>query len=81
MKRPSCCQGRLKSGPLASVEKWTTLERGAAPFSVASRRRAEENGAGAVGVGSGDFGGFGADPGVEVFASEAVAVAFERQDR
>ena len=30
--------------------------------------------------GSPDFGGFGADPGVEVLAAEPVAVAFERED-
>src|SRR3954453_7091872 len=30
--------------------------------------------------GSADFGGFGADPGVEVLAAQAVAVAFERED-
>lgn len=30
--------------------------------------------------GSADFGGFGADPGVEVLAAQPVAVAFERED-
>ena len=34
----------------------------------------------AKGSGSGDFGGFGADPGVEVLAAQPVAVARERED-
>jgi hypothetical protein len=37
-------------------------------------------GEGTEGSGSADFGGFGADPGVEVLASEPVAVALERED-
>ena len=50
---------------------------------LADRRvvsRSEGLGEAAEGDGSADFGGFGADPGVEVFASESVAVAFEAQD-
>ena len=40
-------------------------------------RRSSGFGEAPEGYGSGDFGGFGADPGVEVFAAEPVAVAFE----
>jgi len=44
------CQGRLKCGPLTPVEKWTTWSSAAASRG-ASRRRAERDAAGAVGLG------------------------------
>ena len=37
-------------------------------------------GEGDEGYGLSDFGGFSADPGVEVLAAQPVAVAFERED-
>ena len=42
--------------------------------------RSEGLGEGGEGYGSADFGGFGADPGVEVLAPEPVAVAFQAED-
>ena len=57
------------------------------PVALSSKRvdrrvvsRSEGLGEAAEGYGSADFGGFGADPGVEVFAAEPVAVAFEAED-
>jgi hypothetical protein len=43
-------------------------------------RRSKGLGEAAGGDRSADFGGFGADPGVEVLAAQPVAVAFEAQD-
>ena len=42
--------------------------------------RSKRLGEGAEGNRSADFGGFGADPRVEVLASELVAVAFQAED-
>ena len=43
-------------------------------------RRSKGLGEAPEGFGSADFGGFGADPGVELLAAQPVAVAFEAQD-
>ena len=57
------------------------------PVALSSKRadrrvvsRSQRLGEGAEGLWSADCGGFGADPGVEVLASEPVAVALQAQD-